>query len=156
MANWSHERTQPLRASLPGRVYPPSPPYEVEREKIREFARAVGESCCICHDVKAARKRGYPDIVAPPTFLSVLTQRATDTVVFDPELGLNYDRVVHRDQHIMLRRPVCAGDRLVSTARLDSVRSLAGNDVVELRVEISEIDGARVATVHLSLVARSD
>jgi acyl dehydratase len=145
-----------MRASLTGRVYALDVAYDVEREKVREFARAVGEMSSACHDPAAAQELGYPDVVAPPTFLAVLMQRATDRVVFDPEIGLEYDRVLHRDQQIMLRRPVCAGDRLTAEVHIDAVRSLAGNDVLELRVEMSTSDGTRAVAFFLSLVVRAD
>ncbi|GAA3375571.1 MaoC family dehydratase N-terminal domain-containing protein [Streptomyces sannanensis] len=145
----------PLNHALAGRAYPPTAPYEVEREKIREFALAVGETHPAHHDPEAARALGHPDVIAPPTFLCVLVQQATDPVVYDPELGLDYDRVVHRDQRFAFRRAVRVGDRLRATVHIDALRSPAGSDVVELRTEIEDDDGAPVATVFMSLVARA-
>ncbi|MGW1084034.1 FAS1-like dehydratase domain-containing protein [Kitasatospora sp. NPDC002522] len=145
-----------LAASLAGRVYPPGAPYPVEREKVREFARAVGELHPLCHDPEAARAAGHPDVLAPPTFLCAPAHRAADRAVFDPEVGLDYDRVVHRDQRFVLHRPVHAGDRLLLTVHIDAVRSVAGTDVLELRTEVSAADGGTpVATVFMSLAARA-
>ncbi|MEU1090867.1 MaoC family dehydratase N-terminal domain-containing protein [Streptomyces sp. NPDC005892] len=145
----------PLDPAFAGRVYPPTDPYEVEREKIREFALAIGEGHPAHHDPRAARALGHRDLVAPPTFLSVLMQRATDPVVLDPEIGLDYSRVVHRDQRFVFGRPVCAGDVLRLVVHIDGVRSLAGSDVLELRAEAEDVTGGRVATIHMSLVARA-
>ena len=61
--------------SIVGRTYPPSRPYEVGAEKIREFATAIGETGPLHHDAEAARAAGYPNVVAPPTFAIVLGQR---------------------------------------------------------------------------------
>lgn len=145
-----------LNASLAGRVYPPGPAYPVEREKIRAFALAVGERHPVCHDPEAARALGHPDVLAPPTFLCVPMQRATDQVVYDPEVGLDYDRVVHRDQRFALRRPVYAGDLLLMTVHIDAVKSLGGSGVLELRAEVTTEDGTAVGTVFMSLVVRPD
>ena len=99
-----------------GRTYPPTPPYEVGREKIREFAAAVGASHPAHLDVAEARALGHRDLVAPPTFPIVLSMRAAAQVVLDPDLGLDYSRVVHGAQRFTYSRPVYAGDRLVEVA----------------------------------------
>ncbi|WUQ01551.1 MaoC family dehydratase N-terminal domain-containing protein [Streptomyces sp. NBC_00247] len=145
----------PLDPAFAGRVYPTTGPYEVEREKIREFAVAIGETHPAHHDPAAARVLGHRDLVAPPTFLTVLMQRATDPVVLDPELGLDYARVVHRDQRFTFERPVYAGDVLRLVVHIDAVRSLAGSDVLELRAEAEDMTGVPVATIRMSLVARA-
>ena len=54
-----------LNAALVGRTYPPTDPYLVGREKVREFADAVGDTNPASHDVAAARALGYSDVVAP-------------------------------------------------------------------------------------------
>ncbi|AZS85891.1 MaoC family dehydratase N-terminal domain-containing protein [Streptomyces griseoviridis] len=144
-----------LDASLAGRVYPPGPAYPVEREKVRAFALAVGERHPACHSLEAARALGHPDLLAPPTFLCVPMQRASDQAVFDPEVGLDYDRVVHRDQRFVLRRPVFAGDLLLLTVHIDAVKPLGGSDVLELRAEVTAQNRAAVGTVYMSLAARS-
>ena len=71
----------PVDVSYEGRVYPPTEPYAVGREAIREFAAAVGASSPLHHDVAAARAAGYPDVVAPPTYAVVLAQRAESQYV---------------------------------------------------------------------------
>ena len=62
-----------LDQSFVGRTYPPTEPYQVGREKIREFADAIGATDAAYHDPAAAAALGYPDVVAPPTFPVVLT-----------------------------------------------------------------------------------
>jgi hypothetical protein len=86
-----------LDPSFIGRTYPPTAPYEVGREKIREFAEAVGDSNPVYLDAEAAKALGHPDVIAPPTFPFVLTYRAAAQVVNDPELGLDFSRVVPVD-----------------------------------------------------------
>ena len=58
----------PVDDSLIGRTYPPSRVYEVSREKIREFADAIGDASPLYRDPEAAKAHGYPDVIAPPTF----------------------------------------------------------------------------------------
>lgn len=145
----------PLDTSYVGRVYPPTVPYEVGREKIREFVTAVGDPNPIFVDPQAARAQGHADVIAPPTFIFTLAQRATDQVVHDPELGLDYNRVVHRDQSFVYSRPIHAGDRLTVVVHVDGVKTLAGNDVVELRGEVDTDEGEHVVTVYLTLVSRA-
>ncbi|MGH3623394.1 MAG: FAS1-like dehydratase domain-containing protein, partial [Sciscionella sp.] len=88
----------PLDPSFIGRTYPPTPPYEVGREKIKEFASAVGDDDPAYLDPDAARALGHPDVIAPPTFPIVVTMNAWRQVVADPALGLDYTKVVHGDQ----------------------------------------------------------
>jgi acyl dehydratase len=140
--------------SFVGRVYPPTEPYEVGREKIREFADAIGDENPISHDPAAARSLGYQDVVAPPTFAIVVTQRAARQVVADPALGLDYSRVVHGEQRFVYDRPIVAGDRLQSTVTVESVRVAAGNDLLTTRVDVIDDDGEQVLTAYATLVAR--
>ena len=77
----------PLDASFLGRAYPPTEPYLVTRERIREFAVAIGASDPLFLDPAVAAKFGHPDVVAPPTFLILLTNDAGDKLVRDPALG---------------------------------------------------------------------
>ena len=125
-----------LDQSFVGRKYPPTEPYEVGREKIREFADAIGDPNPAYRDADAARALGHPDVIAPPTFPVVLSMRASAQVVADPELGLDYSRVVHGEQRFVYSRPVRAGDRLTVTVTVESIRSAAGNDLLTTRGDV--------------------
>ncbi|MEV0191855.1 MaoC family dehydratase N-terminal domain-containing protein [Kitasatospora purpeofusca] len=144
-----------LDPSFIGRTYPPTEPYEVGREKIREFAVAVGDANPVYVDPEAAKALGHPDVIAPPTFPIVLTMRASGQVVQDPELGLDYSRVVHGDQKFSYTRPVRAGDRLTVSVTVDNIKSLAGNDVLTVRGEVADESGEHVVTSVMTLVARA-
>ncbi|GAA0662301.1 MaoC family dehydratase N-terminal domain-containing protein [Kitasatospora atroaurantiaca] len=145
----------PLDPSFIGRTYPPTAPYEVGREKIREFAVAVGDANPAYADQEAAKALGYPDVIAPPTFPFVITYQAAGQVVADPELGLDFTRVVHGDQKFVYTRPVQAGDRLAVTVSIDNIKSLAGNDVLTVRGEVHDQSGEHVVTSVMTLVARA-
>ncbi|MEV1044553.1 MaoC family dehydratase N-terminal domain-containing protein [Streptomyces sp. NPDC049916] len=144
-----------LDQSFVGRSYPPTPAYEVGREKIREFAEAVGDPHPAYVDVEAARELGHPDVIAPPTFVFSITYRAAGEVVQDPRLGLDYSRVVHGDQKFSYVRPVRAGDRLTVTSTIESIKSLAGNDVLDIRGDVHDEAGELVVTAVTKLVARA-
>jgi acyl dehydratase len=144
----------PLDASFVGRSWPPRT-YTVGREKIREFARAVGATDPVHTDPEAARTAGHDDVVAPTTFPVVFTWAATREVVDDPALGLDFTRVIHRDQSFEVTRPVVAGDELTTVVTVDEIRELAGNDVVTFRCDVTDPDGATVLVTLATLVGRA-
>lgn len=144
----------PLDQSFVGRTYPPTPPYQVGREKIREFAHAIGDANPAYRDVAAARALGYPDVIAPPTFGIVVTARASHQVIMDPALGVDYSRVVHGEQRFTHVRPIHAGDELCVVVTVENIRSAAGNDIVTTRGDVSTVDGEPVGTAYGTLVVR--
>jgi acyl dehydratase len=144
-----------LDQSFVGRSYPPVETYEVGREKIREFAQAVGDDNPAYTDTEAARALGHPDVIAPPTFVFAITYKAAGQVIEDPKLGLDYSRVVHGDQRFTYIRPVHAGDRLSVTSTIETIKSLAGNDVLDIRGDVHDEAGALVVTAWTKLVARA-
>jgi acyl dehydratase len=146
----------PLDASFVGRSYPPTAPYLVGREKIREFATAIGATDAAYHDVDAARTLGHADVVAPPTFPIVLTMAASRQIIDDPALGIDYSRVVHGDQRFAYTRPVVAGDELVCVNVVDEITSRGGHDFVTTRAEVSTTAGEPVVTVWSKLVVRGE
>jgi acyl dehydratase len=144
----------PLDQSFVGRVYAPTAPYEVGREKIREFADAIGDANPAYRDPDAARALGYPDVIAPPTFAIVVTSRAAHQVIMDPELGVDYSRVVHGEQRFVHTRPIHAGDALTVVVTVENIRSAAGNDIVSTRGDVSTVDGEPVLSAYGTLVVR--
>ncbi|MFD7429317.1 MaoC family dehydratase N-terminal domain-containing protein [Streptomyces sp. NPDC059818] len=144
-----------LDQSFVGRTYPPTAPYEVGREKIREFAEAVGDANPAYVDPEAARALGHSDVIAPPTFVFSITFKAAGQVVQDPQLGLDYSRVVHGDQKFVYVRPVRAGDLLTVTSTIEAVKSMAGNDILDVRGEVHDASGEHVVTAWTKLVARA-
>lgn len=144
-----------LDQSFVGRTYPPTPAYEVGREKIREFAEAIGDDNPVYTDPDAAKAFGHRDVIAPPTFAFAITYKAADVVISDPELGLDYSRVVHGDQKFTYSRPVLAGDRLTVISTIETIKSLAGNDILDIRGEVHDESGEHVVTAWTKLVARA-
>ena len=88
--------------------------YIVGREKIREYASAIGERAPVCHELEAARAAGFSDIVAPPMFAAVYSWRAMGPAVLDPEVGIDFSRLVHGAQDFTWHEPVVAGDEITT------------------------------------------
>ena len=129
-----------------GRTLPPSPPYLVGREKVREFALAVGEGASVCTDLDAARAAGHPDLVAPPTFAATFTLPLMEAFLRDPAVGWDYGRMVHGEQSFIMHRPLYAGDELVTTLHVDELRTRASSLFLTLRFEVADATGAPVLT----------
>jgi acyl dehydratase len=143
-----------LNPDFVGRTYPAGSSYLVGREKIREFASAIGDTNPAFHDVQAARALGYADLVAPPTFPVILSLTASADVVRDPELGLDYSRVVHGEQGFAYSRPIVAGDELVVTTTIEAIRTMGGNDMITTRGEIETLSGEHVVTTRSLIISR--
>lgn len=144
----------PLDASHAGRTYPPTEPYEVGIEHIRDFAAAIGDHNPAYRDRASARALGHPDVLAPPTFPFVLAFKATRQVVEDPELAIDYSRVVHGEQRFVYSRPITAGDHLLTTVSIDSLRSAGGHTMLTTRSDIINTGGEHVVTAYSTLVVR--
>jgi acyl dehydratase len=146
----------PIDRSYAGRSYPATPPYEVGVEKIREFADAIGDPNPVYRDPGAARALGHPAVVAPPTFPIVVTYPAGRVIVEDPQLGIDYSRVVHGEQRFAYTRPVRAGDALTVTVTIESIRSAGGHDMVTTASEVRTVEGEHVVTAYSTLVVRGE
>jgi acyl dehydratase len=145
----------PLNREFIGREYPASGTFEVGREHIRQFADAIGDPNPVYRDQAAAQAAGHPDVIAPPTFLTVLGFRfGLDSPIIDPGLGLNYALVVHGEQRFALHRPVRAGDVLSIVSRVDDIRDAGRNEIMTMVSEVTAADGERVATATSTLVSR--
>src|SRR5213083_915426 len=115
----------PVDTKAAGKSYEPKI-YAVGREKVREYANAVGESNPIHLDVEAARAAGYADVVAPPMFAVVYSAPAVGPGIFDPEIGINFAMMVHGGQEFRWGKPVVAGDEITTTATVTDISERDG------------------------------
>jgi acyl dehydratase len=143
-----------LNTDFVGRVYGPGEPYEVSRVKIADFADAIGESSELCRDAEAARQAGYPDVIAPPTFAVVLSMASARVVNDDPGLGLDYSMVVHGEQSFAHSRPLHAGDLVVATTTIESIKAVGALSMMVTSTDLSTTDGEHVCTARSTLVER--
>jgi acyl dehydratase len=109
-----------------GRSYEPTS-YAIGREKIREYALAVGETDPLHLDPEAAREAGYDDVVAPPMFAVVYAMPAVAAPMFDPQVGVDFARLVHAGQEFTWGPLVIAGDEIATTASVSDVSERRGN-----------------------------
>jgi acyl dehydratase len=143
-----------LNPEFVGRVYGPGAPYEVSRVKIADFADAIGEPSELCRDRDAAVKAGYPDVIAPPTFAVVISMHAADEANNDPGLGLDFSMVVHGQQSFSHARPLHAGDVVVATTTVESIKSVGAMSMLVTSTDISTVEGEHVCTAKSMLVER--
>src|SRR5690606_4442667 len=115
--------------------------FEVDREKIREFARAVKSDHPAHFTAEAARECGYDALIAPLTLLAVAGRRVQLESFSDFDVPINLERMMHRDQKIIFHRPVVAGDKLYFDSYLDSVIESHGTVITEVRGECTDADG---------------
>lgn len=146
----------PVNPELQGRVFPSTAPYLVGREKVREFARAVFATSPLNHDPEAARAAGYADVVAPPTFPVVVQEATLAQLLAEPDGGIDFSRVVHGEQAFSYTRPIVAGDELVATLAVTSIKTLGGNAMLTAESTIVDAHGSHVVTATSTLVVRGD
>jgi acyl dehydratase len=115
-----------VNADVIGKTYAPTI-YAVGREKVREYARAVGETNPLYLDVEAARAAGHEDVVAPPMFAVVYAFPSVMPVFFDPEVGIDFTRMVHGGQEFTWGPLVVAGDEIATTTTVADVSSRGRN-----------------------------
>ncbi|MEV0645092.1 MaoC family dehydratase N-terminal domain-containing protein [Phytomonospora sp. NPDC050363] len=130
-----------LNTSYVGRTLPATEPHVVTAEEIGAFAAALG--------AKSDRT------TASPTFLVSHTLPASNRLVDDPEFGLDFTRVLHREQRFAHVRPVRAGDEISCLVHVESIKTVAGNDVLTTRTEVT-VGGDLVSTVWTTLFVRGD
>jgi acyl dehydratase len=143
-----------LNRDFIGRSYPCDPPFLVGREHIRQFARAIGDTNPLYHDLEAAKEAGYPDVVAPPTFLVATIPGRLGLPVDDPALGLDFSRVVHGEQKFNLLRPVVGGDELVVVTTITNIRTAGRNEILTSTYVFTTTAGEPVATGLCTVVSR--
>lgn len=145
----------PINRDFIGREYPASETYEVSRELIRKFADAIGDPNPVYRDVEAAKAQGHPDVIAPPTFLTVLGFRmAGGGPMADPALGLNYALVVHGEQRFVHHRPVRPGDVLKIVSSVSDIRDAGRNELMTTKMTITTTDGEAIAEAYSTIVSR--
>ncbi|MFJ4046470.1 MaoC family dehydratase N-terminal domain-containing protein [Microbacterium sp. NPDC089987] len=146
----------PVNSELVGREFPPTAPYLVGREKVREFARAVFADAPQHLDVEAARAAGYSDLVAPPTFPMVIQDLTLQQLLSEPDSGIVLARTIHAEQRFQYTRPIVAGDELTARLAVTGIRSLGGNAMITSEASLTDASGEHVVTAVSVLLVGSD
>ncbi|WTL36547.1 fused (3R)-hydroxyacyl-ACP dehydratase subunits HadA/HadB [Nocardia sp. NBC_01503] len=137
-------------AGLVGYRYRVDDYYEVGREKVREYARAVQDFHPAHWSEAGASELGYAGVLAPTTFASIVAMRVNRALLDDVMTG--YDTFVHTDQVFEMHKPVLAGDRLFSDVELSSVRSVAGKDLLTITNTFTDRSGEIVQVMHTTVI----
>jgi len=145
-----------VNSELVGREFPPTAPYLVGREKVREFARAVFADAPQHIDVDAARAAGHADLVAPPTFPMVIQDLTLQQLLSEPDSGIVLARTIHAEQRFRYTRPIVAGDELTAQLAVTGIRSLGGNAMITSEANITDAAGDHVVTAVSVLLVGSD
>jgi acyl dehydratase len=124
------------------------------REKIREFARAIGETHPLCLDLDAARAAGYGDLLAPPMFVSVYAGPVFREALWSPELAVDRRLTVHGGQEFEWEAPVVAGDELTTTARAISDETRGANRFILIETSATNQDRRPVSTGRWAAIVR--
>jgi acyl dehydratase len=143
----------PLNQSLKGKTYTELR-FEVERDRVNQFAMAVGEDDARFTDPQTARAEGFPEQLAFPTFPTVLQILTSAQVVVDEDLGLDYSRVVHGEQAYEWHRPIVVGDRLRVAPRIADVYAKGPNEFLVIEAEIVDGGGEVVCVGRTTLLSR--
>jgi acyl dehydratase len=136
-----------------GRSYAPIT-YAVGREKVREYASATGETNPLHFDLDAARAAGYDDLVAPPMFAVVYSSPALTAAMLDPDLGVDFTRVVHGGQELVWGPLVIAGDEVTSTATVTDVSERSGMTFYVFEVTSKNGGAETVCTGRWTIIVR--
>ena len=143
----------PLNRSLKGKEYQ-EVTFEVTRPEVVAFAEAIGEGNPIYRDAEAAKTAGYPEQVAPPTFITRIQIMTSGQVVLDQELGLDYTRVVHGEHQYDWRRPLLVGDTVSATPRLADIYARGPNEFLVIEADIKDRSGETVIVARSTLLSR--
>jgi acyl dehydratase len=142
-----------VNTDVTGKTYPPTV-YAVGREKVREYARTVGETNPLHLDVDAAREGGFDDVVAPPMFAVVYAMPAVAQGMFDPEVGIDFARLVHAGQEFQWGPLVVAGDEISTTVSVKDVSERRGSGFFVFESVSENQRGERVCTGTWSNIVR--
>jgi len=145
----------PVKTEAVGKSYP-SFEYEVGKEKIAEYARAVGETNPLHLDPEAARAAGHRDVVAPPMFATVYVSPAIGPAFVDPEVGIDFARMVHGAQEFAWGPLVVAGDEITTVVEVADVSRRGGMEFYVFESRSDNQDGERVSTGTWTCIVRGD
>lgn len=140
----------PAVADRLGHYYKIDEPYQVGREKVREYARAVQDHHPAHRDEAAAHELGYAGLVAPLTFTAIPAMAANRDLFESVVVG--YETYVQTEQVFEQHRPIVAGDELTTDVELSSIRRVAGRDLLTVTNTFTDTAGEVVHTMHTTVV----
>lgn len=130
---------------------------EVEKGRLKFFAKAIGETDPIYTDETAAAEAGYRSLPAPPTFTMALDMDGPELLPVLDLLQLDITRVLHGTQQFEYFAPICAGDRITVSMRIADIFDKKGGalDFVVIESSYTNQDGELVVRASSTLVQRN-
>jgi hypothetical protein len=129
--------------------------YEVEREKIREYAVAVKNEDAAFFEEKAAIELGYDGLLAPLTFISVFGYQAQSAFFAQANIGIQDAQIVQVDQVLKYLKPIQAGDKLYCDVYVQSVRQAHGTDIIVTKNIVTNQAGEVIQETYTTLAGRA-
>ncbi|MFR9753314.1 fused (3R)-hydroxyacyl-ACP dehydratase subunits HadA/HadB [Nocardia sp. 004] len=142
-------------AAMVGHHYRVDDYYEIGREKVREYARAVQDYHPVHWDESAAREYGYDNLLAPVTFISLVGILAQRRLFEQVVTGYDLSQIMQTDQILEFHRPIEVGDQLVCDVYLHSFRQAFGGDIIVTKNIVTAQNDEPVLTTYTTLVGRS-
>lgn len=138
-----------------GRVLP-SYDVEVEKGRLKFFAKAIGETNPIFTDEQAARAAGHPSLPIPPTFLFTLEREHSHRFDYLQMLGADLHKVLHGEQSFVYHKVVHAGDVVTFEPRIADIYDKKGGalEFIALETAVKDAHGAPVAELRSLIVLR--
>lgn len=126
--------------------------FEVGREQVRGFARAIKCTDAACFDEAAAAELGYDRIIAPLTFVAIFAKLVQDDFFRNVDLGMETLQIVQVDQRFVYQKPMFVGDKLFGRMDVDSVNERFGADIVVTRNTCTNQDGDVLLEAYTTLM----
>jgi acyl dehydratase len=126
--------------------------FEVGREQVRGFARAIKCDDPACFDEAAAAELGYKTIVAPLTFVSILAKLIQDDFFRNVDVGMETMQIVQVDQKFVYHKPMFIGDKLFGRMDVQSVDERFGADIVVTRNTCTNQDGELILEAYTTVM----
>jgi acyl-CoA thioesterase FadM len=143
-----------LKTDIRGMIWKYPDTYEVGREKIREYARAIKAEDPACYDEEAAAELGQDTLLAPLTFIAVFAQIIQQHFFQHVDIGLEAMQIVQVDQKFVYHKPIKAGDKLVGTMHVESVEERFGADIVVTRNVCTDEDGEMILEAYTTMMGQ--
>jgi meromycolic acid (3R)-3-hydroxyacyl-[acyl-carrier protein] dehydratase HadC len=142
-----------LKTDIRGLVHEYPGYFEVGREQIRQFAKAIKADDPATFDDNAAHDLGYATIVAPPTFITIFAMLLQQHFFQNVDIGLETLQIVQVDQKFVYHKPIQVGDKLFGTMYVHSVNERFGADIVVTRNVCTNDKGEMVLEAFTTLMA---
>ena len=144
-----------LTANIVGMHYRYPDHYEVEREKIREYAIAVQNEDASFFDEDAAAELGYKGLLAPLTFICVFGYKAQTAFFKHANIAVEDAQIVQVDQVLKFQKPIVVGDKLYCDVYVDSVRRTHGTQIIVTKNIVTDQSGDIVQETYTTLAGRA-